>query len=160
MEPSGGEDRLKLTRNILIDMEVERTFVMLKPSCVERGLIGEVISRFERKGLRIVQLKVEKLSREKAEKLYEVHRGKPFYENLIDTVAGKTVILMILEGRRAISVVRKLVGATDPAEAEAGTIRGDLAIELTDNLIHAADSPESYQREHRIFFSEDELKTY
>ena len=160
MEPSGGEDRLKLTRNILIDMEVERTFVMLKPSCVERGLIGEVISRFERKGLRIVQLKVKKLSREKAEKLYEVHRGKPFYENLIDTVAGKTVILMILEGRRAISVVRKLVGATDPAEAEAGTIRGDLAIELTDNLIHAADSPESYQREHRIFFSEDELETY
>jgi len=141
-------------------MEVERTFVMLKPSCVQRGFIGEVISRFEKKGLKIIQLKVEKLSREKAEKLYEVHRGKPFYENLIHTVAGKTVVLMILEGRKTISVVRKLVGATDPAEAEAGTIRGDLAIELTDNLIHAADSPESYQREHRIFFSEDELETY
>ena len=141
-------------------MEVERTFVMLKPSCVKRGLIGEVISRFERKGLKIIQLKVEKLSKEKAEKLYEVHRGKPFYRNLISAVAGKTVVLMVLEGRRAITVVRKLVGATDPAEAEAGTIRGDLAIELTDNLIHAADSPESYQREHRIFFSEDELKTY
>jgi len=141
-------------------MEVERTFVMLKPSCVQRGFIGEVISRFEKKGLKIIQLKVEKLSREKAEKLYEVHQGKPFYENLIGTVAGKTVVLMILEGRKAISVVRKLVGATDPAEAEAGTIRGDLAIELTDNLIHAADSPESYQREHRIFFSEDELETY
>ncbi len=141
-------------------MEVERTFVMLKPSCVERGLIGEVISRFERKGLKIIQLKVEKISREKAEKLYEVHRGKPFYQNLINAVAGKTVVLMVLEGRRAITVVRKLVGATDPAEAEAGTIRGDLAIEITDNLIHAADSQESYQREHRIFFSEDELKTY
>jgi len=141
-------------------MEVERTFVMLKPSCVERGLIGEVISRFERKGLRIIQLRVEKLSKEKAEKLYEVHRGKPFYQNLINTVAGKTVVLMVLEGRRAISVVRKLVGATDPAEAEAGTIRGDLAIEITDNLIHAADSQESYQREHKIFFSEDELETY
>ena len=141
-------------------MEVERTFVMLKPSCVKRGLIGEVISRFERKGLRIIQLRVEKLSKEKAEKLYEVHRGKPFYQNLINTVAGKTVVLMILEGRRAISVVRKLVGATDPAEAEAGTIRGDLAIEITDNLIHAADSQESYQREHKIFFSEDELETY
>ena len=141
-------------------MEVERTFVMLKPSCVERGLIGEVISRFERKGLKIIQLKVEKISKEKAEKLYEVHRGKPFYQNLINAVAGKTVVLMVLEGRRAITVVRKLVGATDPAEAEAGTIRGDLAIEITDNLIHAADSQESYQREHRIFFSEDELKTY
>ena len=141
-------------------MEVERTFVMLKPSCVERGLIGEVISRFERKGLKIIQLKVEKISREKAEKLYEVHRGKPFYQNLINAVAGKTVVLMVLEGRRAISVVRKLVGATDPAEAEAGTIRGDLAFEITDNLIHAADSQESYQREHKIFFSEDELETY
>jgi len=141
-------------------MEVERTFVMLKPSCVKRGLIGEVISRFERKGLKIIQLKVEKLSKEKAEKLYEVHRGKPFYQNLINAVAGKTVVLMVLEGRRAITVVRKLVGATDPAEAEAGTIRGDLAIEVTDNLIHAADSQESYQREHRIFFSENELETY
>ena len=141
-------------------MEVERTFVMLKPSCVDRGLIGEVISRFERKGLKIIQLKVEKLSKAKAEKLYEVHRGKPFYQNLISTVAGKTVVLMVLEGRRAISVVRKLIGATDPAEAEAGTIRGDLAIEITDNLIHAADSQESYQREHKIFFSEDELNTY
>ncbi len=139
---------------------MERTFVMLKPSCVRRGFIGEVISRFERKGLRILQLKVEKLSREKAAELYKVHEGKPFYPSLIETVAGKTVVLMILEGREAISVVRRLIGATDPVKAEAGTIRGDLALELTDNLIHASDSPESYEREHRIFFSEEELETY
>ncbi len=132
---------------------------MLKPSCVQRGLIGEVISRFERKGLRIVQLKVEKMSREKAAELYKVHYGKPFYENLINTIADKTVVLMVLEGRKAISVVRRLIGATDPVEAEAGTIRGDLALELTDNLIHASDSQESYEREHRIFFDEGELQT-
>jgi len=132
---------------------------MLKPSCVQRGLIGEVISRFEKKGLKIIQLKVEKISREKAAELYKVHYGKPFYENLINTIAGKTVVLMVLEGRKAISVVRKLIGATDPAEAEAGTIRGDLAIELTDNLIHASDSEESYEREHKIFFNEEELQT-
>lgn len=139
---------------------MERTFVMLKPSCVRRGFVGEVISRFERKGLRILQLKVEKLDRGKAAELYKVHEGKPFYENLINTVAGKTVVLMVLEGREAISVVRRLVGATDPVRAEAGTIRGDLAIDLTDNLIHASDSPESYEREHKIFFREEELETY
>lgn len=139
---------------------MERTFVMLKPSCVRRGFIGEVISRFERKGLRILQLKVEKLSKEKAAELYKVHEGKPFYSSLIETVAGKTVVLMVLEGREAVSVVRKLIGATDPVKAEAGTIRGDLALELTDNLIHASDSPESYEREHSIFFSEEELETY
>lgn len=132
---------------------------MLKPSCVQRGLVGEVISRFERKGLKVVQLKVEKISREKAEKLYEVHRGKPFYGSLINTITDKVVVLMILEGRKAISVVRKMIGATDPAEAEAGTIRGDLAIDITDNLIHASDSQESYEREYKVFFREEELLT-
>ena len=140
--------------------DIERTFVMLKPSCVEKGFIGEVISRFERKGLRIIQFKVVKMSREKAEELYKVHYGKPFYEDLINVIAGKTVVAMVLEGRKAITVVRKLIGATDPAEAQPGTIRGDLAINLTDNLIHASDSPESYQREHKIFFKEEELQTY
>jgi len=139
---------------------MERTFVMLKPSCVQRGLVGEVISRFEKKGLRIVQMKVEKMTREKAAELYKVHYGKPFYEDLINAIAGKTVVLLVLEGRKAISVVRRLVGATDPAEADAGTIRGDLAIDITDNLIHASDSPESYEREHRIFFDEGDLQTY
>jgi len=140
--------------------DIERTFVMLKPSCVEKGFIGEVISRFERKGLRVIQLKVVKMSREKAEELYKVHYGKPFYEDLINVIAGKTVVAMILEGRKAITVVRRLIGATDPAEAQPGTIRGDLAINLTDNLIHASDSPESYQREYKIFFKDEELQTY
>ncbi|MEN2974488.1 MAG: nucleoside-diphosphate kinase [Candidatus Caldarchaeales archaeon] len=140
--------------------EVERTFIMLKPSCVERGLVGEIVGRFEKKGLRIVQIKFLKMRREMAEELYSIHRGKDFYENLVRTLEGRRVVAMVVEGRGAIGVVRKIVGATDPIHAEPGTIRGDLAIELTDNLIHASDSVESYNREFRIFFSEEELQTY
>jgi nucleoside diphosphate kinase (EC 2.7.4.6) len=135
----------------------ERTFVMLKPSAVERGLMGEIISRFERKGLRILAMKMVRMGREEAERLYEVHRGKHFYEQLVSTIAGKRVLVMVLEGRSAISVVRKLVGATDPVNAEPGTIRGDLGLDITDNLVHASDSNESYEHEHRIFFHESEL---
>ncbi len=137
--------------------ETEKTFVMLKPSCVNRGLIGEVISRFERKGLVIKGLKMLVMTRELAERLYEVHKGKEFYEKLINTVTGKRVVALLLEGREAITVVRKLIGATDPAKAEPGTIRGDLGLDLTDNIIHASDSRESYQREASIFFDQSEL---
>ena len=135
----------------------ERTFVMLKPSAVERGLLGEIISRFERKGLRILAMKMIRMRREEAERLYEVHRGKHFYEQLVSTIAGSRVVVMVLEGRSAISVVRKMIGATDPINAEPGTIRGDLGLDITDNLVHASDSKESYEHEHRIFFQESEL---
>jgi nucleoside-diphosphate kinase len=97
------------------------------------------------------------MTREMAERLYEVHKGKEFYEKLINTVTGKRVVAMLLEGRDAITVVRKLIGATDPAKAEPGTIRGDLGLDLTDNIIHASDSRESYQREAPIFFGQSEL---
>jgi nucleoside diphosphate kinase (EC 2.7.4.6) len=116
---------------------------MLKPSAVERGLLGEIISRFERKGLRIIAMKMIRMRREEAERLYEVHRGKHFYEQLVSTIAGKRVVVMVLEGRSAISVVRKMVGATDPVNAEPGTIRGDLGLDITDNLVHASDGKES-----------------
>lgn len=139
--------------------EVERTFIMLKPNCVERGLVGEVISRFEKKGLRIVQVKFLKMTRKMAEELYSIHRGKDFYEKLVRTLENKRVVAMIVEGRKAILVVRKIIGATDPVNAEPGTIRGDLAIDLTENLIHASDSIESYQREYKIFFKDEELET-
>jgi nucleoside-diphosphate kinase len=135
----------------------ERTFVMLKPSAVERGLLGEIISRFERKGLRILAMKMIRMRREEAERLYEVHRGKHFYEQLVSTIAGSRVVVMVLEGRSAISIVRKMIGATDPVNAEPGTIRGDLGLDITDNLVHASDSKESYEHEHRIFFEESEL---
>ncbi|MCX8192932.1 MAG: nucleoside-diphosphate kinase [Nitrososphaeria archaeon] len=140
--------------------EVERTFIMLKPSCLDRGLVGEIISRLEKKGLKIIQMKFFKMSREMAEELYLIHKGKDFYEKLVRILEGKRIVAMVVEGRKAIEVVRRMIGATDPVHAEPGTIRGDLAMDVTDNLIHASDGVESYLREYKIFFSEDELQTY
>ncbi|MEM1583387.1 MAG: nucleoside-diphosphate kinase [Nitrososphaerota archaeon] len=139
--------------------QVERTLIMLKPSCIERGLVGEILSRFEKKGLKIIQMKFLKMSRQMVEELYSVHKGKNFYETLVETLEGRRIVAIVVEGRKAIDVVRKLIGSTDPALAEPGTIRGDLAIEIPDNLIHASDSPESYKREYLIFFKEEELQT-
>jgi nucleoside-diphosphate kinase len=102
-------------------------------------------------------MKMIRMRREEAERLYEVHRGKHFYEQLVSTIAGSRVVVMVLEGRSAISIVRKMIGATDPVNAEPGTIRGDLGLDITDNLVHASDSKESYEHEHRIFFEESEL---
>lgn len=136
---------------------MERTFVMLKPSCVERRIVGEVISRFERKGLSIISMKMVRVRREMAERLYEVHRGKSFYEQLIASITDKPVVAMVLEGRGAVEVVRKMIGATDPIKAEPGTIRGDYGYDITDNVIHASDSKESYEREYRVFFDDSEL---
>jgi len=133
----------------------ERTLIFLKPSAIERGLVGEILSRFEKKGLKIVKLKSLILTREKVEEFYSVHRGKPFFKDLVNTITGRTIVAAILEGREAIQVVRTLIGATDPVKASPGTIRGDFGLDITDNLIHASDSPESYQREVKILFPEE-----
>ncbi len=132
----------------------EHTLIFLKPSAVERGLIGEVISRFERKGFEIIALKMMILNRETAEEFYSVHRGKHFFEELVNTISGKKIVAVVLKGRNAISVVRKMIGATDPINAEPGTIRGDYGLDITDNIIHASDSPESFKREVKILFPE------
>ncbi|MEM2237059.1 MAG: nucleoside-diphosphate kinase [Candidatus Caldarchaeum sp.] len=136
---------------------MEKTFVILKPSAVSRGLVGEIISRLERKGLRLKQLRTKIISREEAERLYEVHQGKPFFEGLVETITSGPVVLMVWEGREAVQVVRKLIGATDPVKAEPGTIRGDFGLDITDNLIHASDSRESFEKECSIFFRPDEV---
>ncbi len=136
---------------------VERTFIMLKPTAVSRGLVGSIISRFESKGLRIAALKLVRVRREMAEKLYAVHFGKPFYQSLIDSISGRDVVVAILEGRSAIEVVRLMIGATDPVKASPGTIRGDYGLDITNNIIHASDSPDSYEYEHKIFFSPEEI---
>jgi len=137
-------------------MGVERTFVMVKPDGVARGLVGEVISRFEKKGLRIIALKMLRMSREQAEELYSVHRGKPFYNSLVDFVTSGPVVVMVLEGESAIDVVRIMIGPTDGRKAPPGTIRGDFALSIQENIVHASDSPESYRREHVIFFPDVE----
>jgi nucleoside-diphosphate kinase len=141
-------------------LQIERTFSFLKPETVMRGFIGEIISRFERKGLVLVAAKLIHMSTEQAQELYEVHKGKPFFRELVSHVSSGPVFMMIWEGPNAVAIVRNLVGATDPANAAPGTIRGDLAIAVTPNVIHAADSVENAKRELSIFFSSEEIVRY
>ena len=138
----------------------QRTLVLLKPDAVNRRLIGEIIQRFERKGLKIVAMKMLWLSKEMAERHYEVHRGKPFYDSLIDYITAAPIVAMVLEGDNAIEIVRKMMGKTNGQEAEPGTIRGDYAMSVQNNLVHGSDSPESAEREISLFFKEEEILEY
>ncbi len=138
----------------------QRTLVLLKPDAVNRRLMGEIISRFEKKGLKIVAMKMLWMSRERAEKHYEVHKDKPFYESLIDYITSGPIVAMVLEGDRAIEVVRKMMGKTNGIEAEPGTIRGDFAMSIQNNLVHGSDSEESAKREIPIFFDDSEILDY
>jgi len=142
----------------MVERGVERTFVFLKPEAIRRGLMGEIIARIERRGLRIRAMRLYRMSREEAERLYSIHKGKEFFERLVEHVTSGPVLLMVIEGRGAVEVLRRMIGATDPLEAEPGTIRGDYALDITQNIIHAADSPERAEEEMRIFFTEDELE--
>lgn len=139
---------------------MERTLVLIKPDAMQRGLAGEVLSRLERRGLRIAALRLFQMEEAMARRHYGEHEGKPFYEGLISYITACPIIAAVLEGSDAVEVVRRTVGATNPAEAEAGTIRGDLALETGRNLIHGSDSPESAKREIALFFREDELHSY
>jgi nucleoside-diphosphate kinase len=136
---------------------MERTFVMVKPDGVRRGLVGEIISRFERKGLRLVAAKFLLMSRELAERHYEEHRGRPYFEPLVEFVTSGPVMAMVWEGEQAIAAGRQLIGRTNPVEAAQGSIRGDFALSTRENLIHASDSPENARREAANFFAEEEL---
>lgn len=138
----------------------QKTLVFLKPEAVMRGLMGEIITRFEKKGLLITAMKLLWMSREQAERLYEMHRGKEFYEKLVQHVTSGPVLAMVIEGPKAISVVRSMIGKTDPAEAKLGTIRGDYALNVTKNVIHASDGPENAEREIKIFFKDEDIVHY
>ncbi|MCG2881509.1 MAG: nucleoside-diphosphate kinase [Acidilobus sp.] len=139
---------------------IERTLVLIKPDGVKRGLIGEIISRFERKGLRIVAMKMMRMSRSQAMEFYSVHADKPFYKDLVEFITSGPIVAMVLEGDSAISVVRNMIGATDGRKAAPGTIRGDFALSIQENVVHASDSPESYEREYKIIFSENDFVSY
>jgi len=139
---------------------VERTFVMIKPDAVQRGIAGEIIARIERKGLKIVGMKMLHIDRELAEKHYAEHSEKPFFRDLVDYVTSSPVIAIVFEGKNAVSIVRTLVGATNPAEALPGTIRGDYGLETGRNVIHASDSDQSANREIALFFDSNELFDY
>jgi len=139
---------------------IERTFAMLKPDAITRGLIGQVIARLEAEGLKVVAMKMLKVDRKMAERLYEIHKGKPFYDGLIEYSMSGPVVAMILEGESAVRRLRQVIGATDPVKAEPGTIRRDFGLGVLKNVIHAADSPENAEREMQIFFEESEILFY
>ncbi len=139
---------------------MERTLVLLKPDAVQRRLVGRIISRIEDKGLKIVGLKMIRVSRELAEKHYAEHREKAFYAELVHFVTSAPVVAMVVEGPKAVEVVRKMMGKTNPLEAEPGTIRGDFGLSVTMNLVHGSDSLASAAREIALFFGEDEILGY
>ncbi len=139
---------------------MEKTFVMVKPDGVQRGLVGEVISRLERKGLKIVAIKMLWIKRELAENHYAEHKDKPFFSSLVEYITSGPVVAMVVEGRNAVKVVRSLVGATNPVEAAVGTIRGDFGLDVGRNIVHASDSLQSAEREISLFFDESEIIDY
>lgn len=139
---------------------MERTLIIVKPDGVQRGLTGEIIRRFEARGLRIVGMKFMQVSRQLAEKHYEIHQGKPFYEGLVQYITSSPVVVMVLEGTNAVAAARVTIGATKSYEAAAGTIRGDFALEVGRNLVHGSDSVENGQKEVALWFSEDELVSW
>jgi nucleoside-diphosphate kinase len=132
---------------------MQKTFVMIKPDGVAKGLTGEIISRFERRGLVIERLVKKTLSRSEAEELYAVHKERPFFNDLVAYVTSGPVVLMVVSGNEAIRIVRAMLGATNPVEAAPGTIRGDFATDISENIAHGSDSEESAAREIAIFFS-------
>ncbi len=132
--------------------QVQRTFSFLKPESLKRGLVGEVLSRLERKGFVFRQLRLHQITKKEANELYDIHRMKPFFQELVNHVTSGPVVLMVLEGPNAVETVRKMVGATNPLVAESGTIRGDFSMSITANAIHASDSLENARREASIFF--------
>jgi nucleoside-diphosphate kinase len=137
-----------------------RTLILIKPDGVLRSKVGEIISRFENKGIRVVALKMINVGRETAERHYSVHKGKPFYESLLKYITSGPVVAFVLEGNGVIEIARKLVGATNGAKAEPGTIRGDFSTGIEFNLIHASDSEESANYEIPLFFDEKEILSY
>lgn len=136
---------------------MERTLVIVKPDGVQRGLIGEIIARLERRGLKIVGLKMMQISRELAAKHYGVHQGKPFYEGLVNYITSSPVVVMAVEGKKAIEMVRQTMGKTNPLDAAPGTIRADLAVDIGRNLVHGSDGAQTAEFELGLFFRPDEL---
>lgn len=136
---------------------MEKTLVLIKPDGVQRGLIGQIITRFERRGLKLSGLKLMQMTNELASAHYEAHVGKPFYPGLVSYITSGPIVAMVWEGKDAIQIVRTTMGATNAGAAAPGTIRGDLAVEIGRNLVHGSDGPESAAREVSLFFSASEL---
>ncbi len=136
---------------------MERTFIALKPDTVQRGHIGEIVARFEKKGFKLVGMKLMQVSRQLAEEHYGEHREKPFFKGLVGFITSGPIVAMVWEGNNVVAEARKMMGATNPKDSAPGTIRGDFAVDLGRNVIHGSDSVESAQREIGLFFKSDEL---
>jgi nucleoside-diphosphate kinase len=139
---------------------LEKTLIILKPDAVKRKLSGEVLSRFEKKGMKIVALKMMTLSRQLAERHYDVHKGKPFFKGLVEYIISGPIVAAVLEGENSIIITRTMAGATDGSKALPGTIRGDYSMGIERNIIHASDSKESFEHEFPLFFSSNEVSEY
>ncbi len=136
---------------------MERSLVLIKPDAMQRGLAGTIISRLEKQELKLVALKMLHMDRALAERHYAIHRDKPFFNGLVNYISSAPIIALIFEGKRAVEVIRKAMGATDPAQAEAGTIRGDFGLDIGRNVVHGSDSVDTAEEEIKLFFSEDEI---
>jgi len=141
-------------------MAVERTFVMIKPDGVQRGLVGDIINRFEKKGIKLVAMKLVSVSRDLAEKHYGIHKGKPFFEPTVKYIISSPVVAMVLEGHDAISTVRTLMGKTNPQDAAMGTIRGDYGQFIGRNIVHGSDGPGTAEFEINLWFKPKEIAKY
>ena len=139
---------------------MQKTLILLKPDCVQRRLVGAIVQRFEQKGLRLAALKLVQASRDLAEKHYAVHKGKPFYDSLLQFLTSGPTVAMVLEGREAVAVARAMMGVTDGAKSPPGTIRGDFGISVQNNLIHGSDSPENAELEIKLWFRPEELVSW
>lgn len=139
---------------------LERTLVLIKPDGVQRGLVGEIVARFERRGLHLVALKLMRVERERAERHYAEHRERPFFEDVIQFISSSPVVAMVWEGPNAVGLVRAMMGPTNPANAEPGTIRGDFGVDIGQNVIHGSDSPARAAEEVELFFGEEELVSW
>lgn len=136
---------------------MERTLILVKPDGVQRGLMGEIVGRFERRGLKLIGMKFIQMSTELAERHYGVHKGRPFYDALVSYITSGPIVAMAWEGNDAIKAARNTIGATNPVEANAGTIRGDFGMEIGRNLVHGSDSPENGVKEVALFFADEEI---
>ncbi len=139
---------------------MERTLVLIKPDAMQRGLAGEIIARLERRGLRIVALRMLRMDEGLAGQHYAAHEGKAFFQGLLQFITSSPIIAAVFEGKNAVEIVRQAMGATDPAQAAPGTIRGDLGIDIGRNLVHGSDSPEAAEKEIRLFFQQGEMFSY
>jgi nucleoside-diphosphate kinase len=136
---------------------VERTLIILKPDAVQRGLIGQITARLEQRGIKLVGMRLMQIDNDLAARHYAVHKGKPFYEGLLKYITSSPVVVQVWEGKRVIEIVRRTCGATNPIDADLGTIRADFGVEIGRNLIHASDGPETAAYEIPLYFAEDEL---